>query len=168
MEPVESIIFIRKQWMTGQMSAYGFQKQGDSYVLKKTFFNGDFLSILSVDATGQLTGRVLDTMTQDDYDPLYQKNAQGAYVSRVRAAYVELLEDIAACCCRDVLFAQISTPLSWNLSNVDRWPMLITVEGRWGSRPYNAASVSSSIAELASSRNSQRGFRFISQQRRPA
>lgn len=105
MEPVESIVFIRKQWMTGQMSAYGFQKQGDSYVLKKTFFNGDFLAILSVDATGQLTGRVLDTMTQDDYDPLYQKNAQGAYVSRVRAAYIELLEDIAACCCRDVLFA---------------------------------------------------------------
>ena len=95
MEPVESIIFIRKRWMPCQMLAYGFKKEGDGYVLKKSFCNGDFLAILSVDTRGQITGRVIDTMTQEDYEPLRQENSHGAYVNMVRSAYEELLNDVA-------------------------------------------------------------------------
>ena len=107
---MEKSIFSRKRWIESKMPACGFHKEGKIYVLKKTFFNGDFLAILSVDATGQLTSRVIDTMTQDDYDALYQKNAHGTYVNMVRAAYTQLLEDIAASCCRDVLFASKGDP----------------------------------------------------------
>ena len=105
MEPVESIIFIRKRWMPCQMLAYGFKKEGDGYVLKKSFCNGDFLAILSVDTRGQITGRVIDTMTQEDYEPLRQEHSHGAYVNMVRSAYEELLNDVAASCCQNVLFA---------------------------------------------------------------
>ena len=63
---MEKSIFSRKRWIESKMPACGFHKEGKIYVLKKTFFNGDFLAILSVDATGQLTSRVIDTMTQDD------------------------------------------------------------------------------------------------------
>ena len=84
MEPVESIIFIRKRWMPCQMLAYGFKKEGDGYVLKKSFCNGDFLAILSVDTRGQITGRVIDTMTQEDYEPLRQEHSHAARVKLAR------------------------------------------------------------------------------------
>lgn len=91
--------------MPCQMLAYGFKKEGDGYVLKKSFCNGDFLAILSVDTRGQITGRVIDTMTQEDYEPLRQEHSHGAYVNMVRSAYEELLNDVAASCCQNVLFA---------------------------------------------------------------
>ena len=49
---MEKSIFSRKRWIESKMPACGFHKEGKIYVLKKTFFNGDFLAILSVDDTG--------------------------------------------------------------------------------------------------------------------
>lgn len=52
-----------------------------------------------------MTGKVIDSMTQDEYYQLRQETATGPYVNRVRSAYRSLLTDIADSCCSDVLFA---------------------------------------------------------------
>ena len=52
-----------------------------------------------------MTGKVIDTITQDEYYQLRQETATGPYVNRVRSAYRSLLTDIADSCCSDVLFA---------------------------------------------------------------
>lgn len=136
MLPMEKSIFSRKRWIESKMPACGFHKERKSYVLKKTFFNGDFLAILSVDATGQLTSRVIDTMTQDDYDALYQKNAHGTYVNMVRAAHTQLLEDIAASCCRDVLFA---SPQANRLTEAILTDFQVSPDFPWkGDPPYQS------------------------------
>lgn len=105
METIEESVFVRKRWVPEKMRAFGFRPVGDGYVLERSFLDGDFKAVLSVNGKGAVTGRVIDAISQDDYYQLRQKNATGAYVNTVRVAYAQLLEDVAAACCQDVLFA---------------------------------------------------------------
>lgn len=105
METIEETVFARKRWIVEKMRAFGFHPVGNDYVLERSFLGGDFKAVLSVTEKGKVTGRVIDIISQDDYYQLRQKNATGAYVNTVRAAYERLLEEIAAACCQEVLFA---------------------------------------------------------------
>ena len=105
MIPIEETVFSRKRWIESKMLAYGFHKANKTYILEKPFLDGDFKAILSVTLKGQVTGKVIDSMTQDEYYQLRQETATGPYVNRVRSAYRSLLTDIADSCCSDVLFA---------------------------------------------------------------
>lgn len=105
MIPIEETVFSRKRWLESKMLAYGFHKANKTYILEKPFLDGDFKTVLSVTPKGQVTGKVIDTITQDEYYQLRQETATGPYVNRVRSAYRSLLTDIADSCCSDVLFA---------------------------------------------------------------
>ncbi|WP_415944698.1 MmcQ/YjbR family DNA-binding protein [Megasphaera elsdenii] len=105
MIPIEETVFSRKRWIESKMLAYGFHKANKTYILEKPFLDGDFKTVLSVTLKGQVTGKVIDSMTQDEYYQLRQETATGPYVNRVRSAYRSLLTDIADSCCSDVLFA---------------------------------------------------------------
>lgn len=105
MEAIEEHVLAQKRWVLEKMLAFGFRQAGDGYVLERSFLDGDFKAVLSVTEKGKVAGRVIDTTTQDDYYQLRQKTATGAYVNTVRAAYERLLEEIAAACCQEVLFA---------------------------------------------------------------
>lgn len=105
MIPIEETVFSRKRWIESKMLAYGFHKANKTYILEKTFLDGDFKTVLSVTPKGQVTGKVIDTITQDEYYQLRQETATGPYVNRVRSAYRSLLTDIVDSCCSDGLFA---------------------------------------------------------------
>ena len=105
MIPIEETVFSRKRWIESKMLAYGFHKANKTYILEKPFLDGDFKTVLSVTPKGQVTGKVIVTITQDEYYQLRQETATGPYVNRVRSAYRSLLTDIADSCCSDVLFA---------------------------------------------------------------
>lgn len=105
MIPIEETVFSRKRWIESKMLAYGFHKANKTYILEKPFLDGDFKTVLSVTPKGQVIGKVIDSMTQDEYYQLRQETATGPYVNRVRSAYRSLLTDIADSCCSDVLFA---------------------------------------------------------------
>lgn len=105
MIPIEETVFSRKRWIESKMLVYGFHKANKTYILEKPFLDGDFKTVLSVTPKGQVTGKVIDTITQDEYYQLRQETATGPYVNRVRSAYRSLLTDIADSCCSDVLFA---------------------------------------------------------------
>ena len=105
MIPIEETVFSCKRWIESKMLVYGFHKANKTYILEKPFLDGDFKTVLSVTPKGQVTGKVIDTITQDEYYQLRQETATGPYVNRVRSAYRSLLTDIADSCCSDVLFA---------------------------------------------------------------
>ena len=105
MVPIEEMVFARKRWIEDRMLSYGFHKTKKIYTLEKPFLNGDFKAILSVTLKGQVMGKVIDSMPQDEYYQLRQEAANGPYVNKVRSAYAALLTDIANACCGDVLFA---------------------------------------------------------------
>lgn len=98
MIPIEETVFSRKRWIESKMLAYGFHKANKTYILEKPFLDGDFKTVLSVTPKGQVTGKVIDTITQDEYYQLRQEAANGTYVNKVRSAYAALLTDIANAC----------------------------------------------------------------------
>ena len=102
---LEDEVFQRKRFVIDELERAGFEKRDDGYELARDFMGGDFRAILAVDGKGALTGRVIDVMNDEEYSQLRVDSFNGAYVSSVRADYIELLESIAEECCKDVLFA---------------------------------------------------------------
>ena len=90
---------------TDRMEVYGFIKKGKSYILEKDFMDGDFTASVTVHENGQVRGRVLDNMNDEEYLQLRMPNYNGSYVNTVRAAYEDVLRDIAEHCCTEVAFA---------------------------------------------------------------
>ncbi|MBQ9414103.1 MAG: MmcQ/YjbR family DNA-binding protein [Clostridia bacterium] len=101
----EDAVFRRKRFIPERMLSFGFTQTDDGYHLEREFLNGDFEALLTISKEGDLTGVVIDKMNGEDYRPLRLDRFQGAYVNTVRAAYEELLRDVAASCCREMLFA---------------------------------------------------------------
>ena len=87
-----------------RMEDCGFKKSGNCYSLSEEFMDGDFTAEIMVRESGSVTGRVIDNMMGEEYIPLRMPNYTGAFVGSVRAAYEELLTDIADRCCSDVAF----------------------------------------------------------------
>ena len=101
---MEERIFERKKIVRERALAYGFRPLGAELVFSRDFFGGDFRAEVRVSPEGTVTGRVIDKMNDEDYAPLRAEGMRGAYVSSVRAAYAEILEEIAAACCDEYLF----------------------------------------------------------------
>ena len=102
---VEQKVFARMRFSTERLEAYGFEYREACYCLEKEFMDGDFTAELMVFENGSVRGRVIDNMNEEEYIPLRMPNYTGAFVGSVRAAYEELLLDIASECCTEVVFA---------------------------------------------------------------
>ena len=101
---IEQKIFSRRRFRTKSLAEYGFIDMDSCYSLSREFMDGDFTAEIRVYENGNVLGRVMDNMTDEEYTPLRLPNYSGAFVGSVRAAYEELLTDIADKCCTDVAF----------------------------------------------------------------
>ena len=101
---IEEKVFLRKRFLPEALTAYGFLKTDAGYVYRTDFMDGDFTAVVTVTERDEATGTVLDNMNGEVYAPLRSERFNGAYVNAVRSAYEDLLNDIAAHCCRDTLF----------------------------------------------------------------
>ncbi|MBR3297194.1 MAG: MmcQ/YjbR family DNA-binding protein [Firmicutes bacterium] len=102
---IEEKIFGRKRFVPEAMREFGFIKTDGGYLFEGDLMNGDFSAVLTVSGKGDLAGTVIDKINGEEYRQLRMEIFQGAYVGSVRAAYEEWLGQIAAACCRDVLFS---------------------------------------------------------------
>ena len=84
---------------------FGFRPADDALQYEQTFLDGAFRAVVTIDAAGHVKGRVIDTMTDEEYLPLRLVNPAGNYVYGVRHAYEELLRGIAEACFVRVPFA---------------------------------------------------------------
>lgn len=101
---IEEKAFLRKRFVPEAMEAFGFQNTDDGYLYESTFLNGDFSARILVTKAGEVSGTVIDNMNGEAYAPLRTERYNGAYVNAVRSAYENMLGEIAAACCREVLF----------------------------------------------------------------
>lgn len=101
---IEQKIFSRKRFIRKSLAEYGFVDMGSCYSLSREFADGDFTADIRVYENGDVRGRVIDNMIGEEYLPLRMPNYTGAFVGTVRAAYEDLLVDIAEKCCADVAF----------------------------------------------------------------
>jgi len=101
---IEQKIFSRRRFSTKRLEGYGFANKDACYSLSKEFMDGDFTAEIRVYENGSVQGRVVDNMIGEEYIPLRMPNYSGAFVGSVRAAYEDLLIDIADKCCSEVSF----------------------------------------------------------------
>lgn len=105
MATLEDSVFARKRFLIDKLTSCGFERVDGGYSFTFEFMDGEFEAAFTVSDDGSYAGKVIDKMNDDEYAQLRIESFKGAYVSSVRAAYLELLEDIAKDCCVDVLFA---------------------------------------------------------------
>ena len=103
MEP-EDKIFRYKSFCIDKLTAYGFVKKNSIYEYRTEIMNGDFLAAVTVGKDMTVSGKLIDIMNNEEYNR-FRSEDTGAYVASVRAAYEELLLDIASRCCSEKTFA---------------------------------------------------------------
>ena len=102
---IEEKTFQYLRFVPEKMTAYGFTTQDGGYDHQTEFMDGAFRAEILVTDAGTVSSTVIDMMNGEEYAPLRNERFDGAYVNAVRNAYEELLKEIAAACCTDVLFA---------------------------------------------------------------
>ena len=105
---IEDTIFAKVKIDMTMPKRYGFVPKDGGFYLEKVFMDGDFRAEITIDQEGHVTGRVIDLMMEEEYAPLRASGQTGSYVSTVRYAYRELLEDIAFHCGYDLPFEEAS------------------------------------------------------------
>ena len=88
-----------------KLEPYGFTKTGTDFILERSFLNGSFKAVITINRDGTVSGQVYDTDTNDIYLPLRVESVTGGYAGQVRAAYKTVLKDIREKCFIPTLFS---------------------------------------------------------------
>lgn len=94
---IEEEIFKRNRVDFKKLEDYGFKKEKDDYLFSKNFMNNDFKAIIAIDKTGHVSGKVYDLQAMSEYVNI-RINTHGSFVSSVREAYKDILNDIKEKC----------------------------------------------------------------------
>ncbi|MBQ6332939.1 MAG: MmcQ/YjbR family DNA-binding protein [Clostridia bacterium] len=135
---IEEKAFLRKRFLPEALTAYGFEKTDAGYVYRTDFMGGDFTAVVTVTERGEATGTVIDNMNGEVYAPLRSERFNGAYVNAVRSAYEDLLNDVAAHCCRDTLF---DTDQANRIAERIFEQYGVRPDFPWGQRPHEHSGV---------------------------
>ncbi len=95
---IEDKVFERRTLKKETLETYGFVRQDNTFVFKKSFLDGAFEAIITVNADDTLSFNVIDCDSSEEYLPLNVAAQRGAFVKKVRSAYLEVLNDFAEKC----------------------------------------------------------------------
>lgn len=90
-------IFYRRKVNEKKLISYGFNKVNNGYEYRSKLLD-NLEAVIFVSEDDSLKEDVIDLSTNERYAPLYQVQATGRYVGKVREIYNDLLEDIALNC----------------------------------------------------------------------
>ena len=98
-------IFAHKKFDFGKLAAFGFKAEKDGvYVYAVNISGGQFWLKIMVDNSGNVTSRVFDNDTGDEYVLYRAENAVGAFVGEIRQECAKVLQKIAKECCVESVF----------------------------------------------------------------
>lgn len=66
--------------------------------------DSSFRAVITVTEDGKVSGKVIDLMNSEEYEKLHLINFTGAYISKVRNSYMDILNDIALSCTDNLYF----------------------------------------------------------------
>ena len=115
---IEEKIFKRLRFDPERMGPCGFIESADGMTLVRSFLDGDFRAEITVGIDGDVTGKVIDEESGEEFDQLRNQNYTGSFVNTVRDAYEKILLGISHECCSEVTFAsdQSNRLAAWILS----------------------------------------------------
>ena len=101
---IEENVFKRAEIDFAKLKKYGFSVSDGVMVYEKSFMNGDVRTVIKINKSGKISGEVYDEVSGDAYLPLRVEEMTAGYVGEVRAAYIEILQNIREKCCRNNYF----------------------------------------------------------------
>ena len=96
-------VFKRKTLKKEALIPYGFSEDFGGFVLRRKFMDGRFEARIFIEENGMVNGKVFDCDTDEEYVQVHLP-VVGSFASKVREAYMELLEDVAENCYEDAVF----------------------------------------------------------------
>lgn len=112
---LEQDIFKRTMVLFDQLERYGFHREEKGYSYRVAFMDYAFQAIIFIDLKGNITGKVYDLETEEEYTNIYVITQTGAFVSQVRTAYEQILIDIRNHCFKKnyFMFPQTNRITKW-------------------------------------------------------
>ncbi len=95
---IEKELFAKTHVDFEKLREYGFQKNKENYVFSKLFMNDDFRADIMIDPTGNVFGKVIDMQIGEEYTSFRVETNHGAFVSKIRDMYQDILVDIKKQC----------------------------------------------------------------------
>ena len=99
---IESEVFKRRNFSEERLLAYGFERTGDILLFRRKMSNGLY-AVLSYKC-GDISGKVFDEETDEEYTVFRLEGVTGAFVVGVRSRYISLLEDVRDSCSDERLY----------------------------------------------------------------
>ena len=100
---IEQEIFKKSTVNTSNLIHYGFTKKNKEYFYTQQFHNEQFKAEILINALGEVTGKVIDVETNEEYVNI-KTSMTGNFVSAMREEYKEILYDIKEKCFKETLF----------------------------------------------------------------
>lgn len=94
---IENEIFKRTNVNFKLLEKYGFKKENNIYVLKKSFLDNAFQAIINIDDKGFVSGKVIDLNINEEYTNI-RTEMTGEFVNNVRESYKDILIEIRKHC----------------------------------------------------------------------
>ncbi len=129
------IILPNKKPNYDKLITYGFQKQDNVYTFNTTIMNGDFQLIVLI-MKEEISYRVIDTATNDDYAPVYLSDVSGQFIGQVRAECERVLNDVMDICFEPNVF---KSPISQAVIQYILHKYNVNAEFLWEKLPNHAA-----------------------------
>ena len=90
---LESVFFKRHRPVPKKLEAAGFRRASGGYTYEEDFLDGQFRAVLTVSDGGEISGRVIDLDTEEEYLPIRARDQIGEFVGSVRQGYFEVLDN---------------------------------------------------------------------------
>lgn len=91
---LESDFFKRHRPVPKKLEAAGFRRASGGYTYEADFLDGQFRAVLTVSDGGEISGRVIDLDTEEEYLPIRARDQIGEFVGSVRQGYFEVLAQV--------------------------------------------------------------------------
>ena len=97
-------IFEHRGILLQSLEKYGFEKNGDIYVVEKYIADRQMKMSIYVDSVGSIDTKVTDVDTSEEYTLFLTDVADGDFVNQVRNEYRQALTEIAENCCQSQVY----------------------------------------------------------------
>lgn len=81
-----------------KLENFGFENKHGYYTYKTELQKGKFELCLTISEAGELDYKIIETSTDEEYEPAYIKNAEGKFVGEIRQEAEDVISLIAARC----------------------------------------------------------------------
>ncbi len=116
-----------------KLTSFGFKKKSGYYLFTKLFMDNDFKAEIKVKTDYQLSGKVYDCVTNQEYRELRLKDQKQIYVTKVKEAYLDILSDIKK---KAFIKAPFLTPQANRISSLVVKKYKDNPEFLWKSAPH--------------------------------